>query len=123
MATSKKNIENVNRVRYVRSLERFLKSIVGYLANSEDLNAQTFNKKVQNALKLLNRVEAVQLYKGELQDLEKVVKKIIAYKDSDEDIENIKSDILYSNNQLQKSKNFKRYKKEKHSKKHLEEWS
>ena len=28
-----------------------------------------------------------------------------------EDIENIKSDILYSSNQLQKSKNFKRYKK------------
>jgi len=115
--------ENLQRLHYVRALERFLKSIVGYLANSEDLNTQTFNKKVQNALKLLNRVKVVQLYKGELQDLEKIVKKIIAYKDSSEDIENIKSDILYSNNQLQKSKNFKRYKKEKHSKKYLEEWN
>ena len=64
----------------------------------------------------------IALYKGELQDLQKLVKKMIAYKESDEDVENIKEDLLYSSNQLDKSKNARRYKKDKHSKAKYEEW-
>jgi len=62
------------------------------------------------------------LYKGELQDLQKLVKKMIAYKESHEDIQNIKEDLLYQSNQLDKSKNARRYKKDKHSKSKYEEW-
>ncbi|QOP43192.1 hypothetical protein FJR45_04210 [Sulfurimonas sediminis] len=122
MAASKKAIENANRLRYIRALERFKKSILSYLLNSDALDNEKYNKKIDNALKLLNRVEEVQLYKGELQDLQQLVKKMIGYKDSDEDIDNIKEELLYSINQLEKSKNAKRYKKDKHSHSKYEEW-
>ncbi|MEN4044762.1 MULTISPECIES: hypothetical protein [Sulfurimonas] len=122
MAASKKAIENANRLRYIRALERFKKSILSYLLNSDALDHEKYNKKIDNALKLLNRVEEVQLYKGELQDLQQLVKKMIGYKDSDEDIDNIKEELLYSINQLEKSKNAKRYKKDKHSHSKYEEW-
>ena len=122
MAASKKAIENSNRLRYVRALERFHKSIVSYLNNSDDLNKERYDKKIENALKVYNRVEEIALYKGDLQDLQKLVKKMIAYKESNEDIDNIKEDILYGSNQLDKNKNARRYKKDKHSKSKYEDW-
>jgi len=122
MAASKKAIENSNRLRYVRALERFSKSIISYLGNSDELTKERYDKKVENALRVYNRVEEIALYKGELQDLQKLVKKMIAYKESDDDVENIKEDILYSANQLDKSKNARRYKKDKHSKSKYEDW-
>ncbi len=122
MAASKKAIENSNRLRYVRALERFHKSIVSYLNNSEDITKERYDKKIENALKVYNRVEEIALYKGDLQDLQKLVKKMIAYKESDEDMDNIKEDILYSSNQLDKNKNARRYKKDKHSKSKYEDW-
>ena len=122
MAASKKAIENSNRLRYVRALERFHKSIVSYLNNSDDLTKERYDKKIENALKVYQRVEEIALYKGDLQDLQKLVKKMIAYKESDEDIDNIKEDILYSSNQLDKNKNARRYKKDKHSKSKYEDW-
>jgi len=122
MAASKKAIDNANRLRYIRALQRFQKSILSYLSNSDVLDNDKYNKKIQNALKLLNRVEEVQVYKGELQDLQQLVKKMISYKDSDEDISTIKEELLYSANQLEKNKNAKRYKKDKHSKSKYEDW-
>lgn len=122
MAASKKAVENANRLRYVRALERFHKSIISYLGNSTELTKERYDKKIENALKVYNRVEEIALYKGELQDLQKLVKKMIAYKESDEDIQNIKEELLYSSNQLDKSKNARRYKKDKHSKAKYEEW-
>ncbi|WP_428737090.1 hypothetical protein [Sulfurimonas sp.] len=119
---SQKAIDNANRLRYIRALERFHKSINSYLANSEELSKETFIKKVDNGLKLLNRVEEAQLYKGELQDLETLVKKIIAYKESDEDIEKIKEEVTYASNQLDKSKNARRYKKDKHTQSKYKDW-
>ena len=121
-AASKKVVENSARLRYIRALERFHKSIVSYLQNTTELSHKGFNKKIDNSLKLLNRVEEIALYKGELQDLQKLVKKIIAFKDSDRTIEEIKDDIVYSSNQLDKSKNAKRYKKDKHTSSKYEDW-
>jgi len=122
MAASKKVIENSNRLRYVRALQRFQKSVLSYLSNSEELTKEKYDKKIDNALKLLNRVEPSQLYKGELQELENHVKKMIAFKESECSSEEIKADLLYSANQLEKSKNAKKYKKEKHSRSKFEEW-
>jgi len=122
MAASKKIIENSNRLRYVRALQRFHKGVLSYLSNSDELTKEKYDKKIDNSLKLLNRVQESQLYKGELQELQTLVKKMIEYKKSDEDIENIKSEILYSVNQLEKSKNSRRYKKDKHSKSKYDDW-
>ncbi|MBU0720240.1 hypothetical protein KJ877_02745 [bacterium] len=122
MAASNKAIDNAMRLRYIRALERFHKGIVSYLSNTPELSKEGFDKKIENSLKLLKRVEEIALYKGELQDLQKLVKKMVSYKESDEDIENIKEEILYSSNQLDKSKNARRYKKDKHSGDMYKDW-
>jgi len=122
MAASKKVIENSNRLRYIRALERFHKSMVSYLSNTQELSKEGYIKKIQNAQKLLNRVEEAVLYKGELQDLQNFVKKMINLTDSDKDIQDIKDEVLYGSNQLDKSKNAKRYKKDKHIKSKYSDW-
>ena len=122
MAASKKVIDSANRLRYVRALERFHKSIISYLHNSENISLEGYRKKIDNALKVLKRVESIELYKGDLKELESFVKKIIASKESDLSIDEIRSDILYHSNQLDKSKNAKRYKKDKHVNTKYKEW-
>jgi len=119
---SQKAIDNSNRLRYTRALERFHKSIVSYLLNTSELTMQKYEKKIDNALKLLNKVERINLYKGELKDLQSLVNNMIEYKESQKDIDDIKNDILYKSNQLDKSKNARRYKKDKHSKNKFYEW-
>jgi len=119
---SNKAVENAQRLRYVRAIERFHKSIISYLLNTPELSSAGYDKKVTNALKVLNRVDEIALYKGELQELQKLVKKMIEYKESDKDIDDIKSDILYASNQLEKSKNARRYKKDKHSQSKYDDW-
>lgn len=122
MAASQKAIENSQRLRYVRALERFFKGMVSYLSNTDSLTQEGYDKKIQNSLKVLKRVEPSDLYKGELKDLETLVKKMIAYEGSSEEIENIKEELLYAANQLDKSKNSRRYKKEKHNKNMYKDW-
>jgi len=122
MAASQKAITNSNRLRYIRALERFHKGMISYLMNTADLNHKGFDKKIVNSLKVLNRIEEVDLYKGELKDLQTLVKKMISYKESEEDIENIKEELLHSSNQLDKNKNARRYKKDKHSNAKFDEW-
>ncbi|MEA2100708.1 MAG: hypothetical protein U9P72_11335 [Campylobacterota bacterium] len=122
MAASQKAIDNATRLRYIRALERFHKSIISYLLNTPALTHKGFNKKLDNALKLLNRIDEIPLYKGELQELQKLVKKISGYKDSDKDVKEIKDEIIYASNQLDKSKNAKRYKKDKHTSSQFDDW-
>lgn len=122
MAASKKAIDNAQRLRYIRSLERFHKGIISYLLNTPELSQAGYDKKIDNSLKLLNRTEEIDLYKGELKDLQTLVKKMISYKESTEDMQNIKEELLYSSNQLEKSKNARRYKKEKHSSTMYDDW-
>lgn len=121
MATQKA-IDNAMRLRYVRALERFHKSVVSYLASTASLTKEGYVKKIESGLKLLLKVEEIALYKGDLQELQKLVQKMIAYKQSDKEIEEIKEDVLYLSNQLDKTKNARRYKKEKHSRSIYEEW-
>ena len=123
MAASQKAINNANRLRYIRALERFHKGMVSFLMNTPELTHKSFDKKIDNSLKLLNRIEEIDLYKGELKDLQTLVKKMISYKESEEDIENIKESLLYASNQLEKSKNAKRYKKDKHANSKFDDWN
>jgi len=117
---SAKKMENAARLRYIRVLERFSRSIVNYLFRSEELSKEVYAKKIANNRRYLERVPPAKLYKGEYSDLEALVKSMIAYDGSDAPIEEIKEDLLYRSNQLEKSMNRRRYKKEKHSS--LDEW-
>lgn len=122
MPASQKAIDNATRLRYIRALERFHKSIISYLMNTPELSKKGFNKKIDNALKLLNRIQEIDLYKGELKDLQILVKKIALLKDSEKEIDDIKEEIMYNSNQLDKSKNAKRYKKDKHANSKYDDW-
>ncbi len=122
MAASNKAIEHATRLRYIRALERFHKSIISYLMNTPDLTKERFDKKIDNALKVYKRVDEIALYKGELQDLQALVKKMITLKESEKDIDDIKDDIMHASNHLDKSKNAKRYKKDKHTNAKYDEW-
>jgi len=122
MAASAKAINNANRLRYIRALERFHKGMISFLSNTEELTQKSYDKKIDNSLKLLNRIDEIDLYKGELKDLQTLVKKMISYKNSDEDIDNIKDELLHSSNQLDKNKNAKRYKKDKHANSKFDDW-
>ena len=122
MAASSKAIDNSNRLRYIRALERFHKGIISYLMNTPKLSMKGFEKKIDNSLKLLNRIDEIPLYKGELQELQKLVKKVIMLKGSQKSIEDIKDEIIYASNQLDKSKNARRYKKDKHSNSKFDDW-
>ena len=119
---SEKRVESSNRLRYIRVLERFNKSITNYLFKSDTVSKALFDKKVDNNRRYLDRVEAVALYKGEFSDLEQLVKKIITYRESDESIETIKNELLYQANQLEKSMNARRYKKDKHTSHKFKDW-
>ncbi len=122
MAASQKAIDNATRLRYIRALERFHSSIISYLSSTHELSKEGYDKKIENSLKIFNRVDAVALYKGDLQDLQKLVQKMITLKESDKDMQTIKEDILYSSNQLEKSKNARRYKKDKHTSDKYQDW-
>ncbi|RLA72887.1 MAG: hypothetical protein DRG24_01780 [Epsilonproteobacteria bacterium] len=119
---STKQLENTKRLRYIRTLERFSKSITNYLFKADEITKDIFDKKVDNNLKYLTRTEKVHLYKGEYNDLEKLVEKIIAYRQGEETIETLKDALLYEANQIEKSMNQRRYKKDKHSQDKFKEW-
>ncbi len=122
MAASQKAIDNAHRLRYIRALERFHNGVISYLLNSDKLSNKGFDKKIANSLKLLNRIEEIPLYKGELQDLQKLVKKMAGFQESEESIEDIKEKIIYASNQLDKNKNSRRYKKDKHTNSKFDDW-
>ena len=119
---SNKREDNTKRLRYIRVLERFTSSITNYLSKVEEPTKELFDKKVDNNRRYLDRIEKIALYKGEFNDLEKLVEKIIAFRDSEEDINEIKSVVLYSANQIEKSVNQRQYKKDKHTSSQFKDW-
>ncbi len=117
-----KREDNTKRLRYIRVLERFTSSIVNYLTKVDESTKEVYNKKVDNNKRYLDRIEKIALYKGEFNELEKLVDKILLYRDGDKEIEEIKKDILYNANQIEKSVNQRQYKKDKHSSSKFKDW-
>lgn len=119
---STKREDNTKRLRYIRVLERFTSSIISYLTKVEESTKVVFDKKVDNNKRYLDRIEKIALYKGEFNELEKLVDKILLYRDSDKEIDEIKKDLLYSANQIEKSANQRQYKKDKHTSSQFKDW-
>lgn len=119
---SNKREDNTKRLRYIRVLERFTSSITNYLTKVDEPTKELFDKKVDNNRRYLDRIEKIALYKGEFNDLEKLVEKIIAFRESEEDINEIKRVVLYSANQIEKSVNQRQYKKDKHTSSQFKDW-
>ncbi len=121
MASDKK-IENAQRLRYIRLLERFFNSIISYLSKSEEPTKKQYIKRVENNSKYLDRVEPVALYKSELTDLEALVKKMKSLATSDKSIDEISKEVLHGANKLDQSNKNRRYKKDKHKDDKFKDW-
>ncbi len=121
MATDKR-IENAQRLRYIRLLERFLKSVLSYLTKSENPTKENYIKRINNNSKYLDRTDPIALYKSELIDLENLVKRMKSLAESEMTIEELSAEILRSANKLEQSSNNRRYKKDKHKSEQFEDW-
>jgi len=119
---SDKRVENAQRLRYIRLLERFFNSIISFLSKSENPTKEQYIKRIENNSRYMDRTDPVALYKSELTDLEDLVKKMKALAVSDMSIEEITRDILHSANKLEQSNNSRRYKKDKHKNDQYKDW-
>jgi hypothetical protein len=112
MSVSKE--ENSKRLRYIRLLGRFISGILAWLSKAENLSKELYDQKVDMNFRFLEKHEAVKLYKDEYTELEALGQKILDFRASDTDIETIKEELFYAQNQLEKRVNARRYKKSKH---------
>jgi hypothetical protein len=117
-----KRLLEAKRTKYVRLLERLLFNTISYLNKSDEPNKKDFDSRVNNHKKRLEGFEDVTLYSSELSALETLVKQIIDFSNSQENIEEIKNKLLYEMNQYEKSKRHRGYKKEKHKHAYKKEW-
>lgn len=99
--------EKDKRVKYIRALDRFAKSAINILKR-EDFETEIFKKRVEKNLEILNKVEPVLLNEPYTKALENFVNSVVCGKSKDE--------LLKEANLLDKLKNSKSYKKEKHKK-------
>ncbi|WP_310439527.1 hypothetical protein [Sulfuricurvum sp.] len=120
MSVSKE--ENSKRLRYIRLLGRFISGILSYLAKSDHPTKEQYNQKVDMNFRFLEKNEAVKLYKDEYMELEALGQKILDFRASESDIETIKEELFYAQNQLEKRVNARRYKKSKHDNHATDGW-
>ena len=119
---SNKREDNTKRLRYIRVLERFTGSIVNYLSKVDEPSKEVFDKKVDNNRRYLDKTEKIALYKGAFNELEKLVERILLYRESDTEIDEIKKEVVYAANQIEKSVNQRQYKKDKHTTSKFKDW-
>jgi hypothetical protein len=114
--------ENAKRLRYIRLLGRFINGILSFLAKSDSPTKEQYDQKVDMNFRFLEKNEAVKLYKDEYLVLEALGQKILDFRASDEEIETIKEELFYAQNQLEKRVNASRYKKSKHDNHATDGW-
>ncbi|AQW82393.1 hypothetical protein [Campylobacter pinnipediorum] len=103
--------EKAKRVKYIRALEKFAKSAISGLKR-DDFNKDEFYIRIDKNIKMLEKAEAVYLDSPYTKELENFVNFVIAKQDPQE--------LLKKANHLDKLKNSKTYKKDKHKNKFKE---
>ena len=120
---AKSKFENSKRLRYIRLLGRFISGILNYLAKSDSVTKEQYDQKVDTNFRFLENSEAVKLYKDEYAELEALGQKILDFRASEIEMEIIKKELFYAQNQLEKKINARRYKKDKHFGRQKDEWN
>ena len=120
---SQKQQQEAQRLKYVRVLERFVRSVIGYLVKEDACDFEGFVARVEKQYEFVKKIDPVALYKAEFQEVERLVQELLNLSSHEcEDFEKMREDLLYKSNQLHKNRNQKKYKKDKHSKKKFKEW-
>ena len=118
-----KRAQDARRLRYVRVLERFVRSVIGYLVKEENASFGGFKGKVTKQARLVDLVPKEDLYKEEMVMLAQFVEKLRrAAAEECEDFAKLREDLLYQSNQMEKQKNQRKYKKDKHRDRKFDEW-
>jgi len=118
-----KREQDAKRLKYIRLLERFVRSVIGYLVKEENASFGGFKAKVTKQARLLNVAPKEELYKEEMAMLESFVEKLKSSASAEcEDFASLREELLYQSNQLEKQKNQRKYKKDKHYRSKFEEW-
>ena len=113
--------EKEKRVKYVRALERFVKSAVAVLKRA-DFDFKLFMTRMEKNYKVLTRVEPVPLDSPYTSALENYVNTIFQTLKREEDPAEIHSFLLKEANQIEKLKTSNSYKKSKHKSSDFEDW-
>lgn len=105
------------RLRYVRGLEKFVRSNYSYLKEPE-FKFEIFQKRVKKTFELLKKIKSIRLdstYPVALENYVNLILSVLHVEDLDEEKENsFKAKLLKEANLLHKEKNNTRYKKDKH---------
>ena len=118
-----KRVQETKRLKYIRLLERFVRSVIGYLVKEENASFGGFKAKVTKQARLLDVAPKEELYKEEMVMLENFVDKLRSSASAEcEDFASLRDELLYQSNQLEKQKNKRKYKKDKHHSSKFEEW-
>ena len=104
--------DKFKRVKYLRGLEKFAKSAISGLKR-EDFEEERFRARVEKNAEILVKIEPVYLDSPYSKGLENFVNLVISKQSREE--------LLNSANALEKLKNSKTYKKEKHKKRYKDE--
>lgn len=99
--------EKQDRIKYIRALERFAKSAI-LLLKRDDFDAEIFKIRVEKNYEILKKCRAVFLDQPYTKALENFVRNVANF--------GVKDELLKEANQLEKLKNQKSYKKDKHKK-------
>ncbi len=98
--------EKQDRTRYIRALERFYNTINSML-KKENFNEGLFEQGLKKAYEILQKNKPVCLYSNYTRGLELFAKECMSFKFS-------KNELISKSNALDKLKNAKSYKKDKH---------
>jgi len=107
------------RLKYVRGLEKFIRSNISYLRDPA-FEFEIFQQRAKRAFEILEKIESIRLNAPYLVALEKYVNLLLgvlhAEELKEEDKKALQAKLLKEANLLHKEKNRTRYKKDKHKK-------
>ena len=107
------------RLKYVRGLEKFVRSNISYLKDPI-FEFDIFKKRVEKTFKILKKIKSIRLnstYPIALENYVNIILSVLHVEDlKDEEKEELKAKLLKEANLLHKEKNKTQYKKDKHKK-------
>ncbi len=107
------------RLKYVRGLEKFVRSNISYLKDPT-FEFDIFQKRVKKTFKILKKIKSIRLnstYPIALENYVNLVLSVLHVEDlKDEEKEILQAKLLKEANLLHKEKNKTQYKKDKHKK-------
>ena len=111
--------EKDKRVKYIRALERFVKSAIAVLKR-EDFDEELFKVRMQKNYQVVAKVEPVVLDSGYTKALEMFVNSVLHVLKNPQD--DFRQNLLKEANALEKLKNNYSYKKDKHKNSGYDGW-